>query len=445
MKVMIVGQKGREDSMAAQLEGCELHVFAEHRNPGLVAKAEASGGKFWLTDDICAVEPLADYVSEANIDMLWVNADEPLAAGIVDAARAKKPDLLLPCPDREAARIEWDKFDTRQIISEIDDRYNPRYKTATTIEEVKEGIRYFSKSGMEIAVKPCNLTAGKGVKVMGPHLDSFDSAEAYALKVLKDQNQTGVLLEEKLEGREFTVQGFTDGHMLIVPPATYDYPYREDGDTGPGTGGMGCFTMSDGLLPFISESDYQEASRLMERVLLKIQDLGRDYKGTLYGSFFKTAEGLKVVEFNARQGDPEAISIFELLRPDVDMPTVLKQIALGELQPDSVRFQRLASTVIYLVSPDYTYRGDRQFEFELDVNAVESNDCRTYFSAAEQIGHNLFRTVGASRTVAMAARAESPWGARDMIKAVITEAVRGPLTYRQEIASQKYINNLQRL
>ncbi len=240
-----------------------------------------------------------------------------------------------------------------------------------TAEEVHGAIDFFEVRHQEIVIKPRNLTGGKGVKVMGKHFESFQEGEEYALHVLAAQNQTGVEVQEKLEGHEFTLQLLTDGSTMVKPPATYDYPYREDGDKGPGTGGMGSFTMPAGeQLPFITDNDYEEAVGLMEKVLLKLKEKGHDYKGVLYPTFFKTAEGLKIVEINARGGDPELVNTLDLMEDDVDFGEVLRSISAGELTEESVRYKKLASAMIYLVSPDYGYRKGTSYEFGLNPKII---------------------------------------------------------------------------
>lgn len=444
---MLAGQIGRDAAIAtrlAQARNCELHIAAQHANPTLMKKAQASGGCFYQVKDICDQQTIAKIAAEANIELVWINQDDVLANDVVSAVRRRVPGVLAASPTKEGSRIEWDKFDSRSILENIDSgKYNPRHYTLTKESEVKKAIDAFAKTKTPVAIKPRGLTGGKGVKVMGPHLKDYKEAATYARQVLADPKQGGVLVEEKMTGHEFTVQAFTDGKTLIVPPATYDYPYREDGDLGPGTGGMGCFTMPAGQqLPFITMAEYQEAIELMQKVLKKLDQLKRDYKGVLYGSFFKTPQGLKVVEFNARIGDPEGINIMELLDDSVDMLTLLQQIATRKLRPESVRFKKQTSVVIYLVSPDYAYRTGKTYEFEVDLDKINDADCRAYFAAAEQIAKHRYRTVGSSRTVAIATVDKTPWQARAKLHSAIKTAVRGPLIYRKDIANKDYIAHM---
>ncbi len=446
MKVFLPGNMARDAVIAERLaqEGCEMHIASSIRNPSLIAAADTSEGRFYPVSDVRNPREIAEAAVASRADLFWLNQDDALAAGAVDEVAKRAPEMMIASPDQESSRIEWDKFDSRRIVQEIDNEqdtsYNPLYFCATEPHEIAPIIKLFQDEMREAVVKPRGLTGGHGVKVMGPHLADYDAAGQYAMEVLGDARQGGVLIEEKLEGHEFTIQGLTDGKTLIVPPLTYDYPYREDGDTGPGTGGMGSFTMPPGeQLPFLDNGDYLEATQLMRGVLGKQAELGRDFKGVLYGSFFKTPEGLKVVEFNARIGDPEALNIVESLAEETTLTSILYRIASKELSEQDVRFKRVASTAIYLVSPDYAYRNGESQEFGLDLDKIVASGCRAYFSAAEQIGPNRYRTTGASRTVALTSRARTPWDARAKINEAIAAGVTGPLQYRQDIGDHDYI------
>lgn len=450
MEIVILGHMGRDEAMAERLEGHKLHVLGQWPNPGLVEKAEASGGNFEVIESITDTETVADYVEGVQPDMFLTNFDDALAAGVVDVikqrvAEKRLPEIMIPCPDKDTARVEWDKFYLRKLIDEIDPSYNPTNFMARNTQEASHAITFFEANGQEIALKPRNLTGGKGVKVQGKHFSTHLEARKYAQQVLNSDDQEGIEIQEKLEGHEFTLQLFTDGKVLIKPPATYDYPYREDGDKGPGTGGMGTFSMPDGeLLPFVTQEDYDDSVNLMYKLLDLLRDKGHDYKGVLYPTFFKTAEGLKIVEVNARGGDPELINILDLMEDDVDFGEVLAQISTGELTPDSIRFKKMASAMIYLVSPDYGYRQGDGYNFNLNINNIEALDVKVRFAAAVRLFANQYCSVGSSRTVGLSALGQTPWDARQKIHAAIDQGFNrlSKLEFRQDIAAQEYIRSL---
>ena len=115
-----------------------------------------------------------------------------------------------------------------------------------------------------------------------------------------------------MTGAEFTIQAISDGRTVVFPPSTYDYPYRYDGDEGPGTGGMGSLSMAQAALPFMTEAHYRRACEIVELVIERLRAEGRHFSGVMNSGFFATAEGVKVIEFNARFGDPECMNIMSL-------------------------------------------------------------------------------------------------------------------------------------
>jgi phosphoribosylamine--glycine ligase len=440
---------GRDEAVAERLMSHELHVLGQWQNPGLSEKAALTGGEFHLIDSITNVELVTDLVQAIEPDMFFTNFDDSLKSGVVDTIiqRVKNkqlPEILIPAPNKRAAKVEWDKFYLRKIIEDVGPNYNPINFMAETLEAAETAIRFFEDSNMQIALKPRNLTGGKGVKVQGKHFKTYQQAKEYASNVLNDRNQSGIEIQEKLNGHEFTLQLWTDGTRFVNAPATYDYPYREDGDYGPGTGGMGAFSMKDGLLPFIDKADIKEACSLINRILTSLRNRGHEYKGIIYPTFFKTHDGLKIVEINARGGDPELINILDLLEDDVDLADALTQIAQSELNPDSIRYKKLASAVVYLVSPNYGYKKGPPYKFRINNELVENTGSRIRFAAAERIGKRTYQTVGSSRSVGLSALGETPWEARAKIDEAIEQGFGMPLhlEYRKDIASQDYINQL---
>ena len=449
MKIVLLGHMGRDEAVVDRLKEHKLYILGQWANPGLVEKSKATGGDFQVIDSVTDVEIIADYVQRIKPDMFLTNFDSSLEAGVVDAIKQrvsdkKMPDLLIPCPDRESSRVEWDKFYLRELIDKIDPKYNPKNFMVKTPEAATKAIDYFKAKGIEIALKPRNLTGGKGVKVQGKHFNTYEDGRKYALQVLAAADQTGIEVQEKLVGHEFTLQFFTDGKTIIRPPATYDYPYRKDGDEGPGTGGMGAFSMKDGLLPFVTKDDYSQAVTLMKKLLVELITRGHDYKGVLYPTFFKTVNGLKIVEVNARGGDPELINVVDLMEDDVDFGEVLQLIALGKLAEDSISYKKLASAIVYLVSPDYSYEKGPAYEFEMDTDVIKRLECNVRFAASERISGNRFRTVGSSRTVGISALADTPWLARTKILDAIKAGFKQPLKleFRSQIAEEEYIKSL---
>jgi phosphoribosylamine---glycine ligase len=418
-------------------EHSELYAFAGHLNPSLVRYTEASGGVL-QTGDVCDAAAIAAFAREHEIDLAMISADEPLEAGVVDELLAQGTRTV--GPTRAGAEIEWNKAFARELLLEVAPEATPRLRVIDAPEQVEEAIASFGQT--PVVVKPSGLTGGKGVKVMGPHLATHADAAGYARSLLADRRHGDrVLIEEKIVGAEFTIQAISDGRTVVFPPSTYDYPYRFDGDEGPGTGGMGSLTMTGPTLPFMSSAHYEQACSIVERVIERLGAEGRRFSGVMNSGFFATADGVRVIEFNARFGDPECMNIMALL--DGSWTEIMQRICAGELSNADIRLREQASLVLYLVSPDYalaTGRPPTPYEFALDVAAIERDGCEVFFASSVQLGERSFRTVGTSRAVALVTTAptlpEAHARVLDCARSV------GTLQWREEVGDARYLNEL---
>ncbi|MCW3032131.1 MAG: phosphoribosylamine--glycine ligase [Solirubrobacterales bacterium] len=418
-------------------EDSELHAFLGHANPTILLHAERSGGDHRL-GDICDPAAVAAYAREREIDLAMVSSDEPLAAGVVDALRAQGTTTVGPTSD--GAEIEWNKVFARELLAEVAPESVPQLRVARSPEEVAAAIASFGPT--PVVVKPAGLTGGKGVKVMGPHLADHAAAHAYALELLeKGRPGEGILLEERVDGAEFTIQAISDGETVVFPNATYDYPYRFDGDEGPGTGGMGSLSLPGTTLPFMTPAHYEQACSIIQAVIERLGTLGRHFSGVMNSGFFATADGVKVIEFNARFGDPECMNIMSLF--EGSWTEVMRSIAAGTLSQADVPLRREASVVLYLVSPDYALRAGEAYDFTLDRDAIESDGGHVFFSSAVALGASGYRTVGTSRAVALASTAPTLEQARARVTGW---AERVPvLEWRRDVGDGAYLDGLTKL
>ena len=438
MRTMVVGHGGRESALAMRMaEHSEVHAFIGHANPTIVRHAESSGGSYAL-GDVRDPQAVAAFARERGVDVAMVSADEPLAAGVVDALLAQGTQTV--GPTRAGAEIEWNKAFARELLGEVAPQAAPRLRVVRSKPELEEAFAAFGET--PVAVKPSGLTGGKGVKVMGPHLADHGEARRYAGELLaKGGASDSVLVEEKVSGAEFTIQAISDGRTVVFPPSTYDYPYRFDGDEGPGTGGMGSLTVAGPILPFMTARHYEEACSIIAAVIERLAHEGRHFTGVMNSGFFATADGVKVIEFNARFGDPECMNIMSLFSGS--WPDVMQAICARRLTGDDVALRAEASVVLYLVSPDYALRRGEALEFELDEQAIEPAGCEVFFSSAERIGPHRFRTVGTSRAVALAATSPQLQDARSLVAGAAASVP--VLEWRRDVGDPRYLQGLQRL
>jgi len=418
-------------------EDSQLFAFVGHENPSILAAAARSGGGH-AVGDVCDAAAVAAYARAQEIELAMVSADEPLAAGVVDALLAQGTRAV--GPTAAGAEIEWNKAFARAVLAEVAPEACPMLRLVTDTGELEAAMAAFGER--PVAVKPSGLTGGKGVKVMGPHLADHAAARDYALELLARCGEGEcVLIEEKIEAPEFTIQAISDGRTVVFPNATYDYPYRFDGDEGPGTGGMGSLSLAQPTLPFMTPEHYSEACSIIGRVIERLGELGRHFTGVMNSGFFATAEGVSVIEFNARFGDPECMNIMSLLSGS--WTEAMAAICAGTLTAAEVALREEASLVLYLVSPDYALRKGPPYEFSLDVEAIESGGCEVFFSSAVGLGDGVYRTVGTSRALALACTAPTLAEAHRTVTAC---AERVPvLEWRREVGDGDYLAGLGRL
>ena len=433
-----MGHGGRESALAIRMaEHSRLHAFVGHENPSILRAAAGSGGGH-AVGDVCDPAAVAAYARANEIDLAMVSADEPLAAGVVDALLAQGTRAV--GPTAAGAEIEWNKAFARSVLADVAPEACPMLRVVRNAAELEPAMAAFGER--PVAVKPSGLTGGKGVKVMGPHLADHAAARDYALELLgRGREGECVLIEEKIEAPEFTIQAISDGRTVVFPNSTYDYPYRFDGDRGPGTGGMGSLSLAQPTLPFMTTAHYEQACSIIQRVIERLGELGRRFTGVMNAGFFATADGVSVIEFNARFGDPECMNIMSLFNGS--WTETMAGICAGTLSEADVPLCSEASLVLYLVSPDYALRKGPAYDFRLDVGAIEADGCHVFFSSAIGLGEGAYRTVGTSRAVALASTAATLEQARQTVTAC---AERVPvLEWRREVGDGAYLEGLSRL
>jgi phosphoribosylamine--glycine ligase len=338
MKILVVGGGGREHAIACALcrtGKTELFSAMANSNPGIAR----------LARNVCLcretdVPRIVAFARETGVTHAIIGPEAPLEAGIVDQLEAA--GVLSVGPSRAAARIETDKAFCRELMNFYHIKGNPKYRVFFNPDDAADFIR--NHKG-DLAIKPIGLTGGKGVRIMGEQVD-LPGALEYVRQI-----KGGVILEERLIGEEFTLQAFVDGTHLVPMPLVQDHKRAFEGDTGPNTGGMGSYSMPDHMLPFVSRRDYTRALAIMASVIGALAQEGSPYKGILYGQFMNTAAGPKVIEFNARFGDPEAMNVLTLLSSDLG--DVVTGITEGCLHTMGITFEPVATVCKYIVPEGY--------------------------------------------------------------------------------------------
>lgn len=387
MKVLTVGGGGREHAAVEALHrsGSELYCVMKNANPGIIARARG-----YLLCDEKDIEKIVSFAEENGAELAFIGPEAPLGAGIVDALESA--GIRCASPTRDAARIETSKSFMRELVKKHGIAGNLSFASfgnAGDAEEYLKGIDH------EIVVKPVGLTGGKGVKVQGEHLHGFDETMDYIREIFDGNiGGAGVILEERAVGEEFTQMVFSDGERIVPMPLVQDHKRAYEGDVGPNTGGMGSYTDSDHLLPFVSEEDRKEAMAIVQSIVDALAEEGCPYRGVMYGQFMLTADGPKIIEINARFGDPEAMNVLTVLESDFE--DVCRRMATGTLDEDAV-FSKKATVCKYVVPKGYGVKSESGHEISVDEDAVRDCGAVAYYANVDMKNGKL--VTGTSRSI----------------------------------------------
>ena len=421
MNVLVIGGGGREhaivDAIARSKQNPAIFAVMSKKNPGIAGLCR----DFLLASEIDVVK-VVDYAKSRNIDVVVIGPEAPLAAGLADAL--EDVGIRVAGPKKAVAQIEFDKAWARNFMKKHNIAGCPDFEVFTD----KKGMNVFIAKLRNVAIKPAGLTGGKGVKVMGDQLPDIESANMYANRLLEHGS---VVIEENLIGEEFTVQAFVDGKSLAFAPSVQDHKRAFEGDLGPNTGGMGSYTDAGVLLPFMTDDDLNQAKHIMvDTVRALYEETGVPYQGILYGQFMLTKDGPKVIEFNARFGDPEAMNVLPLL--ETDFVDVVSAVANGTLEKLDVKFSNKATVCKYAVPKGYPDNPTRDSE----VIVGDIGDSILFYSSVYE-KDNMVYTTG-SRAVAVVGIADTIADA-EVIAQNALDNIKGDLQSRRDIGTAELV------
>ena len=352
-KVLVIGSGGREHAIVYQLSRSPqvAQIFCTPGNAGIAQLATCVA----IPDT--DIEQLLRFAQAQQIDLCVVGPEASLATGIVDAFR--EAGIPIFGHTKAATRIESSKEFAKQLMA----RYNISTAAYRSFDEYEPAIEYVrSRNTYPAVLKYDGLAAGKGV-VIAQNLQEADAALRDML-VGEAFGKGKVVIEDYLEGPEFSFMAFVDHHRVYPMPLSQDHKRAYDGDRGPNTGGMGAYTP----LPFISAEEEQWA---LEHILQPVADAmvaeGTPLTGVLYGGLMKTTAGIKVIEFNARFGDPETEVVLPLMQTDAY--TVFHAIATGSIL-DNIAWCNEATVGVVMASCGYPGKYTKGAE----INGLEDFD-----------------------------------------------------------------------
>lgn len=399
-KCLLLGNGGREAVIAEYVsKGYELYSIMPYENPSIAEFVKTSGGKYLIGNPFDKAQ-VKKFIQENGIQNCIISSDNLLQDGLIDLAR--ELGLKTFGPTSKGSKIEWSKTYALDIVKEIAPEMIIKNYNVTSIDELKDAIENYA--GDDFVVKPEGLTGGKGVKVGGIHFKGKLEGFAYAKECLSQAGN--VIIQDKVEGREFTVTGLTDGKNLVITPITFDYPYRFDEDKGPGTGGMGCLGYENGLLPFLTEKDIEICESLMKKTIEYVNRDALEFNGVIYGGFFKTENGIKFIEFNARFGDPESLNILNAI--ETPFNELFKNIQSQTLSKENCKFKKTNTFTVYVVTPNYAVASSKEpLKFTLKKEEIENHGVKIYFASTKHLKEDIYESVGNSRLFAVVAEDKS--------------------------------------
>ncbi|MBD3253699.1 MAG: phosphoribosylamine--glycine ligase [Candidatus Lokiarchaeota archaeon] len=423
---LVVGHGAREHVIGEALvkSGARLYAYMSFKNAGL---EDLSEGRIKV-DSETDFKKIIGFCKERGIDFAVIGPEAPLTVGIVDALERSN----IPCvgPGIEAAQIEGSKVFMRELLEKYNIESNLKSKKFRSIEGLEE---YINEMGEErVVVKPDGLTGGKGVKVYGDHLFSKSDILDYCKELISRGDR--FLIEEKADGEEFTLQTFVDGKNVVGTPLVQDHKRAYEDDEGPNTGGMGSYSMEDHLMPFIDDKDVETSLRDMRKVVEAIKkETGTEYKGFLYGQFMKCADGIKLIEFNARLGDPEAMNILPIL--NTSFVDICWGIINGNLSED-VSFEKKATVCKYLAPEGYPISPRKDQQVIIDKEKLNNVGAKFYYASVYREGSDIYTTT--SRAMGILGVADTLENAERIAEQGV-ECVEGKLFHRKDVGTKNLL------
>lgn len=342
MKVLIVGGGGREHALAWKIAQSDKvdKIYAWSGNAGFSKIAQCVQGS------VMDIDAIADFAQKEAVDLTIIGPESPLIAGIVD--EFEKRELNVFGPNKAAAQMEGSKVFAKKLM--IDNAIpTALYEAFDDAAKAGEYIEKISAKGNDpIVVKADGEAAGKGVFVCKTKEDALAAVDAIMNQKAFGESGNKVVIEEFLSGQEASFMCFVDGETFVPMLPAQDHKRAYDHDEGPNTGGMGCYSP---VPVFTDEIRTQTIEKIVKPTLKALMNKGIHYKGVLYVGLALTQNGPKVIEFNARFGDPETQVVLPLLKSDLF--EIMMAVAEGRLDEIDVNWYNSKAVCVVMASGGY--------------------------------------------------------------------------------------------
>lgn len=426
LKILVIGSGGREqaicDALVRSPQKPEVYNFGTNVNPGIKKICTKI-----VVGNILNLDEIRKVAKKISPTFVVIGPDDPIGIGVVDVLL--ELNITSFAPNKACAKLESSKSFTRNLLKKYNIDVSPDFYVSKSIEDSRRK-EFYDKFAGQIVVKADGLLGGKGVLVADDHFSNFKTADDFAKESIKKFGK--VVLEEKLTGEEFSLISIVDGETVLDTPAIQDHKRAFDGDEGPNTGGMGTVSDESHSLPFLTKSDVLEAHEITTKTMSALQkELGEKYVGVMYGGFIKTKKGIKLIEYNARFGDPEVYNILPILK--TDFVEVCQKAINGSLyEIGKLEFEPVATVMKHLCCEGYPVSGVKDalitvFPFEEDNSqrvfywSLYEKNGKLYTSGSRAIG-----VLGMGKNIAEALK-----NCENMVK-----NFDGPLFYRKDIGKK---------
>jgi phosphoribosylamine--glycine ligase len=431
MNVLVIGGGAREHAICdavTRSENVKLYSVMKNLTPGIEKIAVD-----YLLEKETNVASIVDYAKEKKIDLALVGPEAPLELGLVDELKNNK--IKTCAPTKDAARIETDKEWMRKLV----DKYNiPGQLKYKSFSDSDKGMGFLKELNANVVIKPIGLTGGKGVRVAGDHFNGIEEAMTYIKEVIEKKigGADRVLIEEKAIGEEFTIQALSDGSTIVTFPAVQDHKRLLPDDRGPNTGGMGSYSCANGLLPFLTKSDYDEGVNILKKIIDALKKEGCNYIGPIYGQFMLTSDGVKIIEINARFGDPENMNVLPLLKTDfIDLCTSMINEALSTKK---VQFEKKSTVCKYVVPEGYGFKsmiGERIF---VEEESVKDTGAKLFYASVNKKNNDIYTT--SSRSLAVVGVSNELSNAEQICEKALNHVKGEHIFIRHDIGTEDLVN-----
>lgn len=377
-KVLIIGSGGREHAIGWKLKQSHQvsHIYF---SPGNAGTAQI-GTNILL--DLNIHRTVIDFAKKNNIDLVVVTPDDPLADGMVDSLSAS--GIASFGPTKAAAEIEWSKSYAKQLMKEE----NIPTASFETFNDYDSAISYVKKQTFPLVIKASGLALGKGVVIAHTITEAQEALTDIMVKKIHKEAGNHVVIEEFLTGKEVSFHAFCDGTSAAVFPTAQDHKQIYDNDQGPNTGGMGTIAP----VPWVTKELVDEVKEtIILPILQSLKKRNRPFKGCLYPGLMITKNGPKVLEFNARFGDPETQSYMRLLKTDIY--ELFNACIEGNLSKVTIEWEQKSACCIVMASVGYPASSQKGIPITGIENAEKEDDILV-FHAGTTLKERILVTNG---------------------------------------------------